>query len=145
MRVLILESCLEHKFLCLTRVRNKDHSCCAKITHAAATKYPAVLPLNISVGIPQALWIGICQSWHLKSFFGSKRLLGHMQPSPQEGMLHVASGWGGCNQFYNHWRAQQEWSLLLTHVSHKKMCVLKQDSRIRTLIDGEKFFLWDSW
>jgi len=46
MRVLILESCLRtHKCLCLTRVRNKGHSCCAKITHTAATKYPAVLPL----------------------------------------------------------------------------------------------------
>ena len=46
MRVHILESCLRtHKYLCLTRVHNKDHSCCAKITHAAATKYPAVLPL----------------------------------------------------------------------------------------------------
>jgi len=43
-------------------------------------------------------------------------------------------------QFYNHWRAQQEWSLLCTHVWHKKLCVLKQDSRIRTLINVENFF-----
>ena len=34
MRVLILESCLcTHKFWCLTRVCNKDHSCFAKINY----------------------------------------------------------------------------------------------------------------
>ena len=69
----------------------------------------------------------------------SGRTAGHFVAAA--GAVCGSSGWGGCNQFYNHCRAQQEWSLLCTHVWHKKLCVLKQNSRIRTLINGKNVFM----